>query len=190
MFSKKSTGFIITLFTLFAMPQLFAQHSKLLYHLPLTNNQPNPLGEVSVIGGQFSSRGWTPTMGLDDQVRIELTNFLPAEGTLELTMSGLMPNVDNEWVPIALYSRGGGGFSKVDPSPGSYVFLKSDDNYAANGLDFKVFSAAFYGANEKTKRRDTPIYKRSWNLSTEYDVKIVWKRETKKFLIDDAVWGE
>ncbi|MBN1481069.1 Ig-like domain-containing protein [candidate division KSB1 bacterium] len=188
MLKKGLFGLILSLFLLGYCARLDAQprHDRLLHHVPMTSDAPNPIGDISDAGGEYTERGWTPTLG-NGQFRVDLKSFLPFEGTLQVTISGLMPRVDVEWIPIALYSRGSGSFYEVDPSPGSYIFLKSDDHYQASGYDFKFFSAAFYGANENSKRKDTPIYSRSWSFPREYVFKIIWNQETVWLMLDDEM---
>ncbi|MBN1464218.1 VCBS repeat-containing protein, partial [candidate division KSB1 bacterium] len=162
------------------------RHDKLLYHVPLTSDTANPIGAIGAGGGEFSERGWTPKL-TSGQVRIELDYFLPFEGTVQVTLSGLMPAVNVEWIPIALYSRGAASFYEVDPTPGSYIFLKSDDHYADAGLDFKFFSSAFYGSNAATGRKDMPIYARTWSASREYVFQIIWNKEQVWLTLDGQV---
>ena len=165
MFEKQKTGIIIVVMIFAAVSQLFAQHNKLLYHHPLTSNDPNPIGQVQVSGGDFSDRGWRPTWNIGDQIKIETTNVLPFEGTLEVTVSGLMPDVNNEWVPIALHSRAESEFHSIDREPASYAFMKGDDHYADYDLDFRIFTSAFYGYNKDTQRTDSDVAVRTWKSS-------------------------
>lgn len=186
MFQKSLHGIAITFFVLAHVSGIFAappRHDRLLYHLPLTSGDPNPMGVVTMTGGEYSEDGWTPNHR-SGQLRIDLDAFLPFEGTLKVTLQGMMPVVYDEWVPISLYSRGDGSFDGVDPTPGSYIFLKSDDHYDENGLDFKFFSSSFYGSNINTKRKDMPIYSRTWNRTQEYTFQITWDRSMVYFLID------
>ncbi|MBN1558726.1 Ig-like domain-containing protein [candidate division KSB1 bacterium] len=178
--------FALVLFMAFSNIDAQPQHEKLLYHVPMTSAASNPIGEITSFGGEFSERGWTPKQN-NGKLRVDLDSFLPFEGTLQVTLSGLMPTVNNEWIPIALYSRGSGSFYEVDPSPGSYIFLKTDERYAGNGLDFKFFSAAFYGANKSTSRKDTPIYARSWSPTKDYIFQIIWNAEKTWVMLDGKV---
>lgn len=188
--SKPITFVLIYLFILAMMiPPVYAQYDRLLYHVPLTSDSPNDIGEITSTGGSYTASGWTPSESTG-QLRVDLDYFLPFEGMMEVTLKGLMPNVTDEWVPIALYSRGDGSFHDVDPSPGAYTFLKSDNHYEENGLDFKFWSAAFYGANAATERKDTPIYDRSWDYNKEYVFRIIWDRETIKIQLFDEVLAE
>jgi hypothetical protein len=184
MFEKQKTGIIIVVMIFAAMSQLFAQHNKLLYHHPLTSNDPNPIGQVQVSGGDFSDRGWRPTWNIGDQIKIETTNVLPFEGTLEVTVSGLLPDVNNEWVPIALHSRAESEFHSIDREPASYAFMKGDDHYADYDLDFRIFTSAFYGYNRDTQRTDSDIAVRTWKASKEYVFKVIWDHDTIKWTVD------
>ena len=179
------------IFSLLIISSAFAQtkHTRLLYYAPLTSNAPNDIGTITSSGGSFSANGWT-AQNSTAQLRIDCTNFLPFEGTMEVTVRGLMPTVTNEWIPIALHSRGAGNFDLVDPSPASYAFLKTDQRYAANNLDFKFFSAAFYGANSATARKDSPIYKRTWDKNKDYKFYIVWDRSKIKLMLGSETLAE
>lgn len=191
MFKKIGTRFALIFLFLSVTSTAFAQlkHTRLLYHVPLTSDTPSDIGVIAATGGEFSSKGWTPKNG-SAQIRVECNSFLPFEGTLEVTVRGMMPTVNNEWIPIALYSRGDGKFDTVDPSPGSYVFLKTDQRYSGNGLDFKFFSSYFYGANKDTERKDTPINKRSWDPNKDYKFSIVWDSKTIKLKLGDELLAE
>ena len=190
MLGKRSVGFMILLVILGIIPRAFAQHDRLLYHLPLTSNEPNPIGEVIVSGGEFSERGWRPTWNIGDQIKIETAHVLPFEGTLEVTISGLMPDVNNEWIPIALHSRAESEFHSIDREPASYAFMKGDDHYHEYDLDFRIFTSAFYGYNSATQRHDSDVAARSWNSSRNYVFKIIWNRETIKWTVDGQVLAE
>ncbi len=149
------------------------EHTRLLHHHSLKNDEPNPIGEMVHGGGNFTSEGWQVTRG-NGQIRITLNNFLPPEGTVAVTMTQLMPIIADDWVPFSLYSRGEGSFYGVNDSPGSFAMLKSDPNMVNNhGLDFKFIASPFNG---EENRRDGQIPKRSWNSKTDYTFKIIWNK--------------
>mgnify|MGYP006281900963 CR=1 FL=1 len=180
---------VILVLLLFSATYAQPRHDRLLYHVPLTSNDQNPIGEITAVNGDFTANGWTPDH-VSGQIRIDLNSFLPFEGTLKVTLSGMMPGIDNEWIPIALYSRGDGSFEEVDRSPGSYIFLKGDDHYAQYDIDFKLWSAAFYGYNINTKREESNIAKRTWSRTKDYVFQITWNREMVYFLLDGQVLAQ
>jgi hypothetical protein len=190
MFKKIGSRCAFILFFL-CVTSAFAQlkHTRLLYNVPLISDTPNDIGVITATGGEFSAKGWTPKNS-SAQLRVECKSFLPFEGTMEVTVRGMMPTVNNEWIPIALYSRGDGSFDTVDPSPGSYAFLKTDQSYAGSGLDFKFFSSYFYGSNTDTPRRYTALNKRTWDPAKDYKLSIVWDRNTIKMMLGDEVLAE
>ncbi|RPH89918.1 MAG: VCBS repeat-containing protein, partial [Calditrichaeota bacterium] len=188
---KRNSTIWMMIGLLYAFPQLLSaqsSYSKLLYHVPLTSEAVNPIGAITSTAGEYTSKGWT-AKGTNGQLRIDLDGFLPFEGMMEISVSGLMPTVTDEWIPFALYSRGDGNFDKVDPSPGSYAFIKTDERYSGNNLDFKFFGAAFYGANG-SNRQDFSIYKRSWSTSTVYKFYIIWNQKTIKLMLNNETLGE
>ncbi|MDZ7346634.1 MAG: hypothetical protein ONA69_07550, partial [candidate division KSB1 bacterium] len=122
--------FIVPLVLALSLSAAAQQHTRLLYHVPLTSNAPNAIGQITSYGGEFTSQGWRATSG-SGQLRIDCAAALPAEGTMEVTMRGMMPTISNEWILFALHSRSAGNFDEVDPSPASYAFLKTEPKYAS-----------------------------------------------------------
>ncbi|MDZ7725141.1 MAG: Ig-like domain-containing protein [candidate division KSB1 bacterium] len=155
---------------------IYAQpdHDVLVHSHALRNNDQNSIGQISTFGGSFSNNGWTADRD-NAQLRIDLNHFLPPEGTMEITLTNMMPEVTDDWVPISLYSRGDGSFFDVDPSPGSYVMLKSDEKLVNQyNIDFKFISSSFYGEKAPHERRETRINSRNWNSNTDYTFRIIW----------------
>src|SRR3990172_5586409 len=147
-------------------------HTRILYSHDLKSSD----AIVQNFGGSFTTDGWKTTKG-SSELLLELGDFLPYEGTMQVTLKGLMPNITDDWVPISLWSRGGGRFYEIAPTPGSYAFIKLDPGTVVGGEGyFSFWSCAFYdGYPGNVGRENTyPVAQRQWNPSTEYVFKFIW----------------
>ncbi len=150
------------------------QYTRLLGSHPLTNSNGGEIGTFHVTSGTFNEEGWV-TSTRQSQFLIEFDDFLPPQGAIAVTITGLMPPITDDWVPLSLYSRGDGAFKAVDESPGSYFMLKTDPHLRdSSNLDFKIFTAAFHGAASKTARQETRVPRGTWSPDVEYEFKMIW----------------
>ncbi|MBD3385713.1 T9SS type A sorting domain-containing protein [candidate division KSB1 bacterium] len=182
--------FIIALILLAkaVMAQAPPNHGKVFFSDPLTTDGSKGFGNVVANDGSFDQTGWTPT---DDcpQMRIDLKNPLPPEGTLEVKVSGYMPQVLDDWVPLSMWSRPEGNFHLVDPTPGSYAFIKTESGQLKDGKQsFRFFTCPFYGGYPNDYRRSSDMLNPpNWDPSKEYTFKFIWNQQNIWFLIDGQI---
>ena len=116
-------------------------------------------------------------------MRIAFDPILPQEGTLEITIDGLMPNVPNDWAFMSLFSRDGARFRKVYNSPGSYVLFKTDEDIYPTH-DFKFFTSSIYGSAPGSDRTSTEV-KLDDQTNKERTIKIVWNHSKIYLVVDN-----
>ncbi len=189
---KKYIGLIVLIWIL--LPQLtFAQtppnHGRVLFSDPLTSDGSRDFGEIVANNGNFDQTGWSP----DDncpQMRIDLKDPLPHEGTLQVKVTGYMPEVLDDWVPLSLWSRPEANFHLVDPTPGSYAFIKTEQGQLKNGKQsFRFFTCPFYGGypDHDYRKSSNMLDPPDWDSTKEYTFEIVWNQQNIWFLIDDQI---
>ncbi|MBN1540707.1 Ig-like domain-containing protein [candidate division KSB1 bacterium] len=142
--------------------------------------------------GTFTAEGWQATSGYS-KLFFELKDALPHEGTVEVTIKGLMPDVTDDWVPFSLWSRRGGTFYKSNKSPGSYAFIKTRTGQLQSGQQsFRFFSCPFYdnyvdGSSEKTYFEYSDLLSPPvWRPQDEHVFKFVWDSENIYFVVDNV----
>lgn len=183
-------GSCILLASLQAYSQTPPSHGRLLYSHSLTSGDPNPIGQVTNSNGSFTTQGWQVTK-MFSQLKIDFTEFLPHEGTIEFKLKGLstsnIPNTsDFDWTAFSVWSRSTADFSIVDKTPGSYFMLKTDQGlYDGNNTAFKLFTAPYFG--DKNRTSHYPVAK-IWNTGQEYTIKIIWGREKNSSNENMYIW--
>jgi hypothetical protein len=184
---KQKTALIIAILTgiwsaAFGQPT----HSREIFRYDLTA-APGAGTQVWNTSGTFSASGWKPN-SLNGQLKLYLADYMPYEGTLEVQVKGLSADVvTRDWIPFSIWSRGRGKFYQTDgvsyPSEGSYAFIKTDaSKVSGSSLALKLFTKSQYDptrANHQTA--DVAGY--SYNASTTYTMRYVWKPGTIWFQI-------
>ncbi len=178
--SKRNCSWLILLFLLSAFQWLWAQmpsHTRLLFEDNLQSGGAKEFGEITNNNGTFvAGQGWQ-AKARDSQLRIDLKDYLPFEATMEVTIKGLLPTVDDDWVPISIWSRPSGDFYNVDPSAGSYAFIKTQANQVSGNSGYwHFFSCPYYGGYpaENNRAKTYPVADQTWNPDVNYNWKIVW----------------
>lgn len=178
---KRLLFFVIAASVIGVGGALYAQmpsHTRLLYQDDLQSQGIKDIGTVTNRQGTFlTGEGWQAKR-TDSQLKFDLKEYLPFEGTLEVTIKGLMPSVTDDWVPISLWSRPSGKFYDVDGSAGSYAFIKTSETQVEGSQWYWTFwSCPFYGgalAGENNFSKTYPVAKQTYSTSQEYTFKIVW----------------
>jgi hypothetical protein len=166
-------------------------YNRLLFSDDLQSTGSKSFASIITTGGSFVEDGWRS--GHNTALRMTFNDELPAEGSVTVRVSGLMPTVSNDWVPISLWSRRGGGFRDVDPTAGSYTFIKTEENQIKDGKQyFALFTSAYYGGYPDEDNR-TKTYQNNppaWQWNQDYEFKIVWNTKKLWWLLNDQVIAE
>ncbi|MBN1999711.1 Ig-like domain-containing protein [candidate division KSB1 bacterium] len=183
MFKSRYIFIVLVLFTAVSA-QTPPDHTRLIFSDDLTSGGTKPIGQIINTDGLFTADGWVTQEGTS-QLRINLAEFLPFEGTVIVKIKGFNPqniNFSNfDWAPLSLWSRASGDIFDVGTSPGSYVYIKSDQGLNdGNRTGFILWTSPFWGdVSNYTKpkfKKTYPVAKILWDPSIEYTWKVIWGR--------------
>jgi len=187
------------------------RHTRLLHSADLLSADPaNPIGQIVSSNGSFvAGKGWTAN-NTNGQLRINLAEALPFEGTAEITISNLNPHdqmykqlkLKTAYTPFSLWSRPRFGYGALYSTMGSYLYLMSETNPKYNfdyKSNWKVLSQGFYGRGPRENSAPYGDYTKSepdsdkaviYSTNKEYKFKLIWTIGKAWVTIEDTVLQE
>jgi hypothetical protein len=187
------------------------RHTRLLYSADLMSVDPsNPIGQIVSANGSFvAGKGWTAS-NTNGQLRINLAEALPFEGTAEITISNLNPydqmykqlKSKTAYTPFSLWSRPRFGYGALYSTMGSYLYMMSETNPKYNfeyKSNWKVLSQGFYGRGPRENVAPYGDYTKSepdsdkavlYYANKEYKFKLIWSIGKAWVTIEDTVLQE
>jgi len=152
--------------------QSLPTHSRELFHDDLQSAGVKSFGEVTNYNGSFvAGQGWQAYRS-NSQLRIDLKDYLPFEGTLEVKIVGLMPDVNDDWMPISIWNRTPFVVPRTEPTFHSFAYFKTDHYQITGSTGHFTFGSkvGVYKERQKVQSSD-----RTWNQGTTYTFRLIWK---------------
>ncbi len=185
-------------------------HTRLLYSADLMSSANNPMGKfVNTAGSFVAGKGWTSN-NYTGQLRIDLNDPLPFEGTAEITITNLNP-YDQMWkqtkektayTPFSLWSRPLFGYGLLYLTWGSYLYLMSETNVKYNfdqKSNWKIISQSYFGYGPRTGTIPYGEYTKTepdsdkatyYYANREYNFKLIWSQGKAWVMINDSLFQE
>ncbi len=187
---------IAGLFVLFFCMNGFAAdypvHQKLIFEHKLDQEINTDVAEIKNLNGDFiSGQGWQ-SRAIDSRLLIEMKDYLPFEGTLEVKLTNFsMSNLGDDWVPVSIWSDSGGFYYNVDGTSSAYATFKTEPKYIENGqLFWKIVSTPFAfdpGGGLLYMQRKSDFATQTYDPQKSYTFKIIWNQEKIYMVLDDYV---
>lgn len=186
------------------------RHTRLLYSADLMSSAANPMGQIVNTSGSFvAGKGWTATSN-KGQLRVNLNEALPFEGTAEITVTNLNPydqmwsqtDAKTSYTPFSLWSRPLFGYGSLYATFGSYFYFLSETNVKYNFArksNWKVISQSYFGYGprngthpygEYTKTEPDSDKATFYYTNKEYNFKLIWSQGKAWVMIDDSLFQE
>ncbi|MBN2412863.1 Ig-like domain-containing protein [candidate division KSB1 bacterium] len=180
--------FILTL----AGSMVFAQnpptHSRVLYQDDLKSAGTKDIGVVTNTQGSFGSGlGWQTT-GTGSQLKINVKQYLPFEGTLQVKVRNLDPvtQVTNDWTMISIWSREAARYREFENTAGSFIFIKAEKNSTLISGGKAGFKTVYTSFNDSDKRYDQLTNLIAWDKAKEYTFQFIWSPKKMWFRVYDG----
>ncbi|HOX86188.1 MAG TPA: Ig-like domain-containing protein [bacterium] len=164
------------------------QHTAVLYSDPLLQAGEKEYGLIRTThNGTFTPEGWQIS-SRSSQLFIEFADALPHEGTIQVTIKGLMPAITDDWYPFSVWSRRTGEFYASNEVPMSYAMIKTDKKMIDTGVElFKFITCPFYGDTRSWETNYLTFAQiPSFSPNLEYTFKFVWDHQQIYFLINNV----
>ncbi len=173
-----------------ATAQVPPTHTSVLYQDDLVSAGQKDIGYITNSNGSFQADGWKTT-GPSSKLVVELNEFLPHEGTMQVKIKNLNPatQVNNDWSLMSLWSRSAGSWRDMNSTPGSYVLLKTepDAQYISGGnVAWKLVETPFYGGDtgNPNAMNISNTTMQTWDATMEHTFKIIWNPQYLWIVID------
>ncbi len=176
---NKSNFIFFVLTILLTLQSLSAQpvHRRLFYYHPLTNAIPAEGEQITNTDGKFiSTTGWKAT-NTNSQLKIDLSQLIPFEGTLMLDVSNFDPahqatNLKHQIINL---------YSVIHPSNNKYLFQTDNAwwnirTYHRYSLGEGMAGFRFQSAPNHIDSRTTDdvMLKTIWDSTKTYTFKVTW----------------
>jgi hypothetical protein len=167
-------------------------HQKLIFQHKLDGEIDTDMVKIENLNGDFiSGQGWQ-SRAIDSRLLVEMKDYLPFEGTLEVKVTNFrMSNLDNDWVPVSIWSDPGGFYYNVDGTSSAYATFKTEPKYIENGrLFWKIVSTPFAfepAGGLGYMRTESGFAEQAYDPQQTYTFKIVWTQGKIYMVLDDYV---
>jgi len=176
----KKNFFILVLILLLSGATAYAQtpptHSRTLYQDDLKSSGNKDIGVVTNTQGSFGSGlGWQTTSS-SSQLKINVKQYLPFEGTLQVKIRNLDPvnQVTNDWTLMSIWSRVAAKYREFENTAGSFIFAKAEKNSTLISGGKAGFKTVYTSFNDSDKRYDQLSNLVTWDKTKEYTFQFIW----------------
>ena len=165
-------------------------HKRVLFDDNLQAAGVKEFGEIIQNRGAFiSGQGWQTT-GSTSQLIVKMAEYMPFEGTLEVTMTNLDPvsQVNRDWFPISIWSSDIARLNLMNATSGSYLTIKIEDDpslISGGKAAWKLVATPFWGNGPDHQIVAHTVF-REYEKSNTYVFKLVWTPQKAWLVVNNG----